>query len=154
VKHSNAFSPRQTPVLETVCGRCFTLNRLPLPRLNESSKCGKCSESLFDGTPVTVDDSTFDRLVGREALPVVVDFWAAWCAPCRAMAPVFLEAAQELRHAARFAKVDVDASPLAARRFAIMSIPTLVVFRGAQEVARQSGVMRAPQLISWILAMA
>jgi len=101
-----------------------------------------------------LDDNHFDRLTKRETLPAVVDFWATWCGPCHAMAPAFAAAARELRYSHRFIKVDVDEATATARRFGILSIPTLVLLREGREVGRTSGVMRTPQLVSWVLSTA
>ena len=133
-----------------ICPHCSAANRLDAGRTHDEPVCGKCSTALLDGKPVAIDDARFERFVSRNELPVVVDFWAAWCGPCRAMAPQFEQAAQRLKGEAILAKVDSDANPQASSRFAIRSIPTLIVFRKGREVARQSGALPLPQLIQWI----
>ena len=112
-------------------------------------RCGKCRKPLFTGEPLRLTASNFPALVERSSLPVV-DFWASWCEPCKAMAPIFAETTRELEPRLRFAKLDAEAEQALARRFAIRSIPTLVVFRGGQEVARQAGLLSGPQLRQWL----
>jgi thioredoxin 2 len=133
-----------------VCPSCAGANRLPPERAREDPVCGKCGAPLLGGAPVTLDDASFDRFVSRHELPVVVDFWAAWCGPCRAMAPQFEQAARQLKGAAVLAKVDSEASPTVSTRFAIRSIPTLVLLRGGKEVKRQAGAVQAAQIVAWI----
>jgi thioredoxin 2 len=132
------------------CADCGTLNRVPEERLGENPKCGKCKEPLLDGKPLAVDDSSFDAAVARTELPVVVDFWAEWCAPCHAMAPAFERAAAQMKGRVRFAKVNTEAASGIAGRFGIRSIPTLVLFRGGNEAARVSGAMDASSIAGWI----
>ena len=133
-----------------VCPKCAGANRLEAERAREDPVCGKCGAPLLDGTPVALDDAGFDRFVSRHELPVVVDFWAAWCGPCRAMAPQFEQAARQLKGTAVLAKVDSDASPAVSSRFAIRSIPTLVLFRGGKEIKRQAGAVQAAQIVAWV----
>lgn len=132
------------------CAACTALNRLPAERLAERPTCGKCHAPLFAGKPVAVDDASFERVVLRSGVPVVVDFWAAWCGPCRAFAPVFEEAARTLEPRVRLAKLDTEAAGATASRYAIRSIPTLALFRDGREVARQSGAMQLPQFLAWV----
>jgi thioredoxin 2 len=136
--------------LQAVCGHCFTPNRVPFSRLGEDPRCGKCAQHLLDGEPVTLDERRFDQFVAKNELPVLVDFWAAWCAPCRVMAPTFESVARELGSTMRFAKIDVDASPAVARRFGVSSIPTLILFQRGAEVRRIAGALSATQLKGWI----
>ncbi len=136
--------------LQTVCGRCFTPNRVPSSRLGDDPKCGKCGQDLLDGEPVALDGRSFDQFVAKNDLPVLVDFWAVWCAPCRVMAPTFESVARELKSTMRFAKIDVDTAPAVARRFGVSSIPTLMLFQRGAEVRRIAGALSATQLKGWV----
>jgi len=132
------------------CAHCLTTNRVPDERLQDDPVCGRCGRALLDGQPVELGDANFDAVTGKTELPVVVDFWAAWCGPCRVMAPQFAQAARELKGRALFVKVDSDANPRTAARFAIRSIPTMVMLRGGAEVKRQSGALQAAQIALWV----
>ena len=132
------------------CPRCLTANRVPRARLGEDPKCGKCGAPLLDGKPVALDDATFEPFVSRSELPVVVDFWAAWCGPCKMMAPAFEQAARELRTRVRFAKLDTEKAQGVAARFGIRSIPTMILYRGGREAARVSGAMDARGIRAWL----
>ena len=132
------------------CAYCSTLNRVPDERLGENPKCGKCKEPLLDGKPIAVNESSFEAAVSRTELPVVVDFWAEWCAPCHAMAPAFERAAAEMKGRVRFAKVNTEAARAIAGRYDIRSIPTMILFRGGKEAARISGAMDARSIGNWI----
>jgi len=132
------------------CPRCLTPNRVPAARLGDDPKCGKCGAPLLDGRPVTLDEQSFETFLGRNDLPVLVDFWAPWCGPCHAMAPAFERAAQELNTRVRFAKLDTEKAQALAGRFGIRSIPTLILFRGGGEAARVSGALDARAIAQWL----
>ena len=141
-----------TDTLHVVCPHCDTTNRVARARLADGATCGSRRKPLFDGHPFALNAASFDRHVNAAELPLVVDFWAPWCAPCRTMAPAFEEAAAKLAPGVRLAKLDTEAEPDLAARFGIRGIPTLVAFRNGREVARQSGAMGVPQLLQWIRA--
>ena len=138
--------------LHIVCPECNGVNRLPAARLADHGKCGRCANPLFTAHPVALNENTFVKHTTRNDIPVVVDFWASWCGPCRQMAPVFTEAAALLEPNVRLAKVDTEAEKNLAARFGIKGIPTLVIFNHGREVARQSGAMAKEQLVGWIRA--
>lgn len=138
--------------LHVVCPHCDAVNRLPAQRLGERPTCGQCRLALFTGQPLELTARNFDRHIGRGDLPVVVDFWAPWCGPCRSMAPAFARAAGELEPEVRLAKVDTESQQQLAARFNNRSIPTLTMFRSGREIARQSGAVDAATLRRWIRA--
>ena len=139
------------PVI-VVCPHCHSPNRLPADRLGDGATCGKCKSPLFRGEPLELDAASFDSHVGRSDVPELVDFWAPWCGPCRAMAPAFAAAAGELEPEFRLAKVNTEEEQQLAARFGIRSIPTLILFRNGRELARQSGAMDAGNLMRWVRA--
>lgn len=132
-----------------VCPHCQTGNRVPAERTQDDPACGRCGKALLPGHPVVLNDATLER-VGQGELPVVVDFWAQWCGPCRMFAPHFEQAAAQLRGTAILAKLDSDANPRSSARHGIRSIPTVLMLRGGREVARQSGAMSLAQLVQWV----
>ncbi len=133
-----------------VCQHCNGIVGVPAGRLDDAPRCPACHTPLFDGHPVELTSQTFDQHVRRNDLPVVVDFWAPWCGPCRMMAPAFEETARRMEPAARFAKLNTDAAQDVAARYGIRSIPTLIVFKDGKELLRQSGAMGADALARWI----
>ncbi len=135
--------------IQLACPHCNAINRVPGDRMGDAPKCGRCHEALFAGKPIALDAAGFDAHMSRTDLPLLVDFWAPWCGPCKMMAPHFEAAAAQLEPAMRLAKIDTQAQPDLGARFAIRSIPTLVFFKGGQELARMSGAMAAADIVRW-----
>ncbi|MET0025962.1 MAG: thioredoxin TrxC [Sedimenticola sp.] len=136
--------------MHIVCPHCDGINRVPQDRLGAGPKCGKCSTPLFNGQSLALGESRFARHLQKSELPVLVDFWAPWCGPCKAMAPAFEEAARQLEPNLRLVKVNTEENQAIAAQFGIRSIPTLALFRQGREVARVSGAMDAGSLVSWV----
>lgn len=136
-------------VVHVVCPSCTALNRVPAGRIGAAPSCGRCHAALFHGEPLSLDANGFEQHSARGDLPLLVDFWAPWCAPCHMMAPEFARASRNLEPAFRLAKVDTEAQPALAARFSIRSIPTLILFKAGHEIARRSGAMAAGDIERW-----
>jgi thioredoxin 2 len=143
-----------TQSLHLVCPHCEAINRVPQDKLAQGGKCGVCHKALFGGEPLALDGARFARQFEKSDVPLLVDFWAEWCGPCRAMAPQFAAAARRLEPRFRLVKVNVDQEPELAQRFGIRSIPTMVMALHGRELARVAGAMSAADLEAWALAQA
>ena len=135
--------------MHLVCPSCGTTNRVPTERLGDAPVCGRCDAQLMSAEPVDQSDVSLPKFISGTESPVVVDFWAAWCGPCKAMAPAFAAAARQIPEV-RFVKLDSDAAPVASARYGIRSIPTLILFKRGIEIARVSGALSTAQLLSWV----
>lgn len=138
-----------SPSLHVACPHCRKTNRVPSDKLVDDPVCGACGLALLDGTAIELNDETFDQVAGRTEIPLVVDFWAPWCGPCRTMAPQFDQAAKTLKGRALLAKVNSDDSPRLSQRFAIRSIPTLIRLDKGVEAQRQTGATQAAQIVAF-----
>lgn len=136
--------------MNVVCPHCLAINRVPDERLGQNPKCGKCHAEILDGAPVELNAASFDSFVARNELPVLVDFWAPWCGPCKMMAPVFAQVSAQLKTRVRFAKVNTEQEQLLAQRYGIRSIPSLVLFKQGVEADRLAGAVDAANLKNWL----
>lgn len=146
---TSATSTAQPDALHIVCPHCDAVNRVPSARLAAQPDCGQCGKPLFSGHPADLSGAAFLKQIERSQIPVLVDFWAPWCGPCVGMAPAYAQAAQGLEPQFRVVKVNTEAVQELAARFSIRSIPTLALFKGGREVARQPGAMDASSIMAW-----
>ncbi|MGR9012153.1 MAG: thioredoxin TrxC [Gammaproteobacteria bacterium] len=136
--------------LHIVCPHCQTVNRIPAERLSQHPRCGQCKEALFTGQPLELTGRNFQKHITRSDIPVVVDFWAAWCGPCKMMAPAYAQAAVTLEPKVRLAKLNTEQEQSIAAQFTIRSIPTLIIFKSGREITRNSGAMSAQDIVRWV----
>ena len=135
--------------LHLVCPHCHSTNRVPGDKLGAQPKCGKCKQPIFSGHPVSLSQQTFAQHISRNDIPVLVDFWAPWCGPCKMMAPVFEQAAAQLQPRMQLVKVNTEEEQALAMQYNIRSIPTLAIFKQGREINRMAGAMDLQNLLRW-----
>lgn len=135
-----------------VCPNCQVVNRVPAMRLTQKPSCGKCHQPIFSGKPLELTMANFHHHIDKNDIPVLVDFWAPWCGPCKMMAPAFVQAAGILEPKVRLAKVNTETEQALGNQYSIRSIPTLALFKGGKEIARQSGAISAQDIVNWVYA--
>ena len=136
--------------IHIVCSHCGGINRVPSERLGENPTCGKCHKAVLDGSTTNLGSSNFERFISKNDLPVLVDFWADWCGPCKMMAPVFTQVASQMAAEVRFAKVDTEQARDISARYNIRSIPTMILFKNGKEIDRLSGALDQSGLTNWV----
>ncbi len=139
--------------ISLVCSSCLSVNRVPEARMADAPICGKCKQLLTPDQPIELTDENFQKFVARTEIPIVIDFWAPWCGPCRQMAPAFSAAAKQLSPNVILAKVNTEEAQRSAEGFNITGIPCMIAFRNGKEVARQSGAMNTEQIVKWTRAV-